>query len=469
MQKVVQLPKVRLANRAPARDLSALFPNHFETQTKHNHYRDFGFPSVLSFKLLHNMFRRNGIARAGINKTVDKTWETSPFLLEQERDGSQTIKPKETPLEKTIRLAFKRLRFWTKLADADSNSLVSGYSGLILRFADGRPLNEPVESVPKGIDGLVEVIPVWSDQLTPLEWDQNDTSPTYGQVLMYEFKEAAVKRKTGSNPGRTLKIHPSRVVIWSKDGTTDCDSLLEPGYNDLVTIEKIVGAGGEGFWKNAKSAPVFEIDPKVDVGQLQKDMGLKGQELIDALNEQVEAYQKGFDEMLLVQGIQTKQLNVTLADPASPFSVAVQSFSASISMPMKILIGMQTGERASTEDAQEWSRTIMSRRSKYVEPCILAVVQRLVEVGCLDAKDWYVDWDDLTESSSEAKFNIASKMAEINSKSAQDLHEIVFTPDEIREVVGKEPLSDSEKLLPDETEPEGEEEPNPEDEDREDV
>lgn len=468
MRKDEQLVRLRIANRAGTRDLSVLFPNSpFETQTKHNHYRDFGFPTTLNFKLLHNMFRRNGLARAAVNKTVDKTWETSPFLLEQERDGSQTIKREETPLEKQIRLAFKRLRFWTKVSDADSNSLVSGYAGLILRFADNRPLHEPVESVPNGIDGLVEVIPVWSDQLTALEWDQNELSQTFGKVVLYEFKEAAVKRRTGSNPGRTLKIHPSRIIIWSDDGTTDCYSMLEAGYNDLVTVEKIVGASGEGFWKNAKSSPIFEMDPKVDVGQLEKTMGMKGQELIDSLNAQVEAYQRGFDEMMLVQGITAKQLNVSLSDPASPFSIAVQSFSASISMPMKILIGMQTGERASTEDAQEWARTIMARRAKYTEPNIMLIVERLVEVGCLEDKDWYIDWDDLTEASSEVKFNIATKMAEINAKTIDSMREIVFTPDEIRGAVDREPLADGDKFLPEETEPEVEDpeaEPGAEDE-----
>ena len=75
-----------------------------------------------------------------------------------------------------------------------------------------------------------------------------------GEPKMYEFNEAAVET---DNPNkRSLRIHPDRVLIWSDDGTVNGRSLLEPGYNDLIDLEKIKGAGGEGFWKNAKSSPV---------------------------------------------------------------------------------------------------------------------------------------------------------------------------------------------------------------------
>lgn len=428
-----------------ARRLESMFPGYFP-EAKHNHYKDFGYPENLGFTQLYQMFLRNGIGRAGIEKTILKTWQDSPFLLEHERDGSEGKAKKETPLEKEIRLRFDDLRLWQHLAEADRRSLVGKYGGVILRLADSKRFNEPVDTVPGGLDGLVELLPAWEGQLTVAEWDTDETSADYGQPRMYQFNEAQVGDTT--NKTRAFMIHPDRVLIWSKDGTVHGSSLLEPGYNDLLTLEKISGAGGEGFWKNAKSAPVLEVDKDAKIAEMAKAMGVLPAELADKMNEQVEDWQKGFDKLLMVQGMQAKTLGITLPSPEHFFNIALQSFAASISIPLKILVGSQTGERASTEDASEWSQTIMSRRSSQTVPNIMALVRRLERFSILPEKDWFIDWTDLTESSMSEKIDRANKMADTNQK-MKDGGEIVFTPEEIRAVVDYEPLSEAEKFLDD--------------------
>ena len=69
-----------------SRRLQKVFPGAYAT-AKHNHFKDFGFPETVTFELAYNMWRRNGIARAAINKTIGKVWSEFPFLLEHERDG----------------------------------------------------------------------------------------------------------------------------------------------------------------------------------------------------------------------------------------------------------------------------------------------------------------------------------------------------------------------------------------------
>jgi hypothetical protein len=430
---------VRLANRA-TRSLGEMFPAFF-AGAKHNHYADFGFPTSLDFDQFHGMYSRNGIAKAGVNKTVGKTWQDSPFLLEKERDGSQQGAVAETTLEAEIRTRFDRLRVWAKLAEADKRSLVGRYAGVILRLADGETFDKPVTRVTGGLDGLVEVIPVWEGQLTVSEWHDDQTAEDYGLPKMFAFTEATLGEKAGSHK-RQFNVHPDRVVIWSEDGTVNGgESLLEAGYNDLVTMEKISGAGGEGFWKNAKSAPVLQIDKDT---QLSIPQGMTPEEFTEAMSGQVEGWQKGFDRLLMLQGMEAKTLGITLPSPEHFFGVALQSFAASINIPVKILVGMQTGERASTEDAQEWAQTIMSRRDRRVVPNIMALVDRLVQVKILPEKDWFLDWTDLTEASMAEKIDRAGKMADTNQK-MKDSGEFIFTPEEIRAVVGFEPLSEADK------------------------
>lgn len=441
--------KLRLVVNNAVRRLDAMFPGYFAS-AKHNHYKDFGYPETLNFSQLYAMYTRNGIAQAGVNKTVLKTWQDNPFLLEKERDGSEAGQSDETTLEKQIRQRFDDLRLWPKLSEADCMSLVGAYSGVILRFADSKLFEEPVDRVPGGLDGLVEVIPAWEGQLTVSQWDTDERSESYGQPKMFQFNESAVDSK---QQPRSFVVHPDRVIVWSKNGTVHGKSILEPGYNDLLTLEKVSGAGGEGFWKNAKSAPVLEVDPEAKLTEMARMMGVPLDELIDKMNDQVEDWQKGFDKLLMVQGMEAKTLGITLPSPEHFFAIALQSFAASINMPIKILVGMQTGERASKEDADEWALTNMSRRNNYVIPNIRTLVQRLERVGILPERDWFVDWTDLTESSMSEKIERANKMAETNQKMG-DVY--VFTDDEIRQVVGYEPLKDSEKYRNDPTDEETE-------------
>lgn len=441
---------VMLANYM-SRRLGAMFPGFFPgVSPKHDHYKDFGYPDALTFDLLHKMYERNGIASAAVEKTALKTWQDTPFLLEQQRDGSQKGKSKETKLERDIRLKFTALRLWAKLKDADEKAMVGGYSGIILRLRDNKGFDQPVDRVGGGLDGLYRIDPVWAGQLKVSDWNTDTTSETYGEPTMYEFNEAAVET---DNPNkRSLRIHPDRVIIWSEDGTINGRSRLAAGYNDLIDLEKIKGAGGEGFWKNAKSSPVLEAPADVKIAEMAKAMGVTVADVADKMNEQVEDFHKGFDQMLMLQGMTAKTLGVTLPSPEHFFGSALQSFAASVTMPVKILVGMQTGERASTEDADEWNTTNMARRVNITHPNTMEMITRFVKWGILPQKDWFIDQADLTESSMSEKVDRANKMADTNQKMGNTTY--VFTDDEIRAAVGYEPLSDKEKYRDDVTDDE---------------
>lgn len=412
-------------------------------QAKHNYNYDFGYPDDITFSMFYGMYKRNGFARAGVQHAVNRTWREYPFLLES------TIEPHDpTKAETLLQELIDRLSFWQKLREVDERSRVGEYAGLILRYADGKRMDQPVTGkVPGGFDGLVDIIPCYQDQLIPAAFDTNELSPTYGYPTMYQFNESAVD--PDSRKSRAFQVHPDRVYIWSRDGTIHGDAILEPGFNDLLVLEKIIGAGGEGFWKNAKSSPVLNMDKEMNPASLAAMLGVPVSEIADKLDEVIAGWQKGFDQLLMLQGIDAKTLGVTLPQPSEFLMAPLQSFAASINEPLKILVGSQSGERASTEDAKEWDSTIMSRRMNYVQPNIRRLVAKLTKAGILPAVQWVISWTDLTEDSSEEKLNKALKMAQIN-KEMMGSGERFCTADEIREVVGLEPLGDSEPLPEDE-------------------
>jgi len=410
-----------------ARRMTTMFPGYFE-EAKHNHYKDFGYPDSLTFTQFHAIYERNGFGAAGVEKTILKTWEDNPSIWEEE-------KPKESDLESEIRQRFADLRLWQKMADADRRYLVGGYSGLILRIADNKAFKEPVETVSGGLSGLVEVIPVWAGQLTVSEWDNEERSETYGQPKMFSFTESSVGNDQNKN--RSFELHPDRVLVWSHDGTVHGKSLLKAGYNSLQDLEKISGAGGEGFYKNAKAPLRLEVDKDAKIADIASSMGVTVEDVADKIDEQVDDFNKGFDASLLLQGISAQNLSISLPSPEHFFNVALQLFAASIGCPQKILVGNQNGERASTEDSAEWAKVNMARRNNIVIPNITALLNRLESFGILPERDWFLDWTDLTESSAGEKMDRAVKMAEINAKQQ---NEPVYLVEEIREAAGHKPV-----------------------------
>ena len=410
-----------------ARTVSGLFPELFGPSTKHDHYKDFGYPENITFEDYHKMFSRNGMASAVVKKIVSRSWKDTPLLTEDQCKGE------ETPAEALVRKHLTEIRFWQSFAEADTRSLVGDYAALILRVADDNAMEAELEAM-ASIEDLVEVIPAWQPQLIVCDWDTDPTSEDYGKPKMYQFTEAAISssQSQGQIQHRQFKVHPSRVVIISANGTVHDRPALEPAFNDLVDLEKIKGAGAEGFYKNSKSAPVLNMDKDAKISSLAAAMGVETNEVADKMQEVVEDWNKGFDASLFMQGIDAKFPQITMVQPQQFYSMHLQSLAASAEIPLKILVGMQTGERASTEDAKEFDQTIMGRRNSTLKPLIQSFITRMVGLGALEDRDWFIDWADLTESSSSEKMGKAKTLSGIN----KDQGDEVFEPSEIREAAG---------------------------------
>lgn len=418
----------------PGRDLRALLGTSGQLSTKHDFQMDFGYKDDVDFYDLYEIYKRNGVAKAVVNKTANKTWETMPRLLEKEKQHD------ETGIEAEIRKKFASVRFWQQLKETDKRSLVGEYAGVIFQLKDGKSFDQPVDRVPGGIDGLVSLIPAWEGQLQISEWDQDQKSPTYGQPKRMTFTESSVDSDQGKT--RSFYVHPDRVVIWSQDRTTFNDSGLEASYNALVDMVKIRGAGGEGFWKAAKNQPVLEANDNVNFAQLAQMLGTDIEGIPEELDNVVADWSKGFDQSLMLQGMKAYNVAVNLPSTGKDsYEIAAREVAAAWDIPEKVLFGNQTGERASTEDAASWNRTNMARRSDYVIPNIMDVVGRLSQWGIIPDRDWFLEWEALDGATEEQRFDRMIKMADANQKMAAT-GDAVFTDDEMRAEVNMPPKED---------------------------
>lgn len=401
-------------------------------------WSEYGYKDVLFFRDFFNLYERHGVAHGAVQRLVEKCWESTPWIIEG--DEYENRRP-ETPWEIQVRLLFKRLRAWRQVQDADRRRLIGRYSGLLLQVADGLRWDQEM-----GAGELLRMIPAWEGQLEPSAWDENDASPTYGEVTAWSYQEAAVREGEHSGPGRTVQVHPSRVVIFGdpREGIP----FLQAGYNDFVNLEKILGGSGESFLKNAARQMHIGFEKDVDLAALASAYGVPLADLQTIFNDTARDLNIGQDVVAITQGATMTPLVATVPDPEEHFDIALQSAAASVRIPAKILVGMQTGERASTEDLRDFNKRGQGRRVSELSCNLEQLVSHMIRYKLIPpppAGEFSICWSDLTEASQEEKLANAFKMADINAKQAAT-GAPVFTDDEIREAAGWDPRGDDTPL-----------------------
>lgn len=392
---------------------------------------EYGYPEQLTPGDFFKAYRRHGIANGAVKAVHGTVWKTDPWIIEGE---TQDQKRPETAWERSVKAALPD-DFWQMFAIGDKRRMVGRYAGLILILRDNSALNLPV--VKKRV-ALVRVIPVWQASLRVTEYDTDERSEKYGQPTMYEYREVLANGQTANR-----KVHPDRVVVLG-DMSDDAVGFLEPGYNNIVNLEKIEGGSGESFLKNSSRQIHVNFDKDVKLDQLAKLVGADGPAGIqDKLNEVNEGLAKGLDKTLATQGATASALVATVPDPKPHYDINVQTAAASYGVPTKMIVGMQSGERASTEDQKFHNAQCQSIRVRELGREIKAVFRQLQRIQVIEPMGVFtVMWDDLTVPTATERLANAKTMSEINA-SAVATGTTIFDDDEIRAAAGYEPQVDA--------------------------
>lgn len=395
---------------------------------------EFGFKVDIGFSDYFNAYDRNSLAFAAVDKRASKVWSDDPWVIE----GEATDDDKKTsPLEASLVDMAKRSGLWAAMYKADEFRMVGGWSALILHIADGDRLEQPVTKTVNA-DSFVGCVPAYANQIKEL------THKPDGSVETYQYHQPA----TGIAEAKMKTVHADRVVIIG-DPLAD-RSLLRAGFNDLVNIEKVIGGSGESFLKNAARAIGINYDKDVDFSEIAKMYGKTPEQMHEVLNETARDLNMSIDVILATQGAQVQTLSVAVSDPQPTFNVAVQSFASSVDMPVKVLVGNVTGERASTEDLKQWNATCQSYRATKAAAAIRKLFERLIKLRLLPAFNFSVMWTDLRESSPTERATYAGLLADVNQKMAAAKQvasvmgdDMTISDDEIRTAIGYETIQEA--------------------------
>ena len=362
---------------------------------------EYGYASDLSFENYFMVYDRDGLGNAAINIIANKCWQDHPWLIEGAPDREST---ELTANEARIDRAFSQAKVWQAFKEADIYAMVGGWSAIIIRIADSNELDQP--TVRPSIEALTELVPVWANQLTAV-YDSN-------QVLQhYVYAEP----QTDISPARNVNVHPDRVVIVGDPSRSR--PLLKAGFNALVTLEKVLGGAGESFLKNASRQLNVNYDSDVDLEDIARANGGSVAELHENLSGHVRDINSGVDLLMMTQGASVNPMTVAVSDPMPSYNAALQVFAASVKIPVKVLVGNITGERASTEDIKQLNDRCQSRRVSEVTAHIEKFVAKLKAIGMLSAGQYSVMWNDLRESTDAERAEHVDKLASIIEKIAR--------------------------------------------------
>jgi len=390
--------------------------------TLHNIYIDYGYPAKLEFFNYWNMYRRFGVAKSIVELPPDVGWMTPPVI-----NGSDQF-------NREFELLVKQVKFWVRLKGLDVRQRVGRYAGMFMRVRDNKRSDQPIEGKINGLGSLVEVMPLYESQLDVVEANTDAKSDNFGQPIMYQYSGGVVGSR---NPDArsVINIHASRIVIAAEgadNGWIYGISSLEAPYNSLMDLRKIIGAGGEGFYKNAAQSVVFDLKDAASATQ--------NKDLLDKFNQNYDEFSKNRSRRAIwTPGMEAKTLDSSLANPKEHFMNALHDVSAASKIAGTILIGQQTGRLASTEDSRNFLSINQSRRENFMTEMVRNNIDWLILFGILPASDYEVEWDDLLARSDDEKLKNAGTMSEVNERQFRSGGDTVFSSEEIREAAGFEP------------------------------
>lgn len=399
----------------------------------------YGYPTEVGTVALRIAYERTGAGRGAVHRLLDKCWQERPRI---KRPDTDEVTPWETSVDKLL----TAISGWQKLRDWDRRNMVGCFAGLILRVGDGKALREPLQRAAR----LVDLVPVYEEQLKVTAWDSDPASETFGTPTMWQYRTQPVQRQgdTQAQPEQWVDVHPSRIHLLAEGSVGspfDGVPLLRAGYNSLVDLEKITGGSAESFLKNSARTVVFKYDAASSPQAItdNPDGTPSGKTVREAHEEQTRSLNRNIDSSIVIQGGDAATLQTTIADPTKAFEVAACTFAASVQIPFTVLFGQQTGRLASDEDKADMVARCKSRQINELTPAIERLVRSLQAAGLIEGGEFEVEWPPLDSPGDDAKADLLGKMTSAMQQAFQaGLTEPLFDANELRGVLDYEERTD---------------------------
>lgn len=360
----------------------------------------FGYPQCIDKYEYQKMYDRNPVAHRVVELYPAECWQQVPQIYDSDA-------PSDSQFEIQIQDIFRRLNIWSMLRRVDVLSGIGNFGILLMGLGDHKPLSEPVSV--KAVNGermrhqlhYVRAFPHSQVAIAASETDKSNYR--YGYPTMYRIQYHPSELVTDIEGFVDLSeqhVHWSRIIhIADNREVSEIYGIprLQLVYNALLDLEKVFGSSGEMFWKGAFPGYVVEaMEPQLGTVQLDSE----------SIRNEIEKYENNLQRWMALKNARVNTLSSSYSDPSSHVKMCLDQIALAIGCPMRILLGSERGELASSQDGVLWRKRLMERQASYITPFIIRpVVQYLINYGIVDPpydRDFHVEWPDLsTETEAE--------------------------------------------------------------------
>lgn len=375
-------------------------------------YTILGYNRQLTLEDLRERYDRGGVAGRIVDALPNATWRGGVELIED--DTSEEFTEFETAWD-TLNAKY---RLVSKLLRGDILSRLSSFSGLLIGAA-----GDLATPLPKGKpDGLLFVQPYigsyvsrvanngrrgivsvsmaqalsqrGSGDLTIKSFDEEPSSPRYGQPATYEL------RRTAFGPeSQVREVHWSRVVHIAEGLDDDVygPPALERPWNLLDDLVKVTGGGAEAFFQRANQGRNIKVD---------KDIAKMAEADKASIREDLELLALGYGKNVFTRGVDIEPFGSDVANFNGPADAILIQIAGTCGIPKRILTGSEMGELASSQDRENWKDQVNGRREQHAGPNILQrLADRLIEYGYLPTpkKEYEPKWGTILNRTEQEK------------------------------------------------------------------
>tara|TARA_R110000765_G_scaffold21882_2_gene56203 strand:- start:8649 stop:11003 length:2355 start_codon:yes stop_codon:yes gene_type:complete len=379
-----------------------------------------GYPNVISDEQYRAMYDRE-LGRRVVNVYPEETWRMLPIVSED--PDPEVVTPFEVSWDE-LEAKHNLLHY---LQRADELSGVGHYGIILIGLNDGLPLHMPVAGFNE--DGTVtsprqgtEIIylRVLDESLVDIaSWQGDPTVARYGQPTAYNITLSDPRNQEASavaTPPDTTesKVHWSRILHVADNRKTSevlGTPRMEPVWNRLYDLRKVLGGSGEMYWRGGFPGVALETQPGLENAELDEE----------ATRSMMYDYMNGLQRYIALTGMTAKSLAPQISDPTSTFEAQIKAICIIIGVPYRVFMGTEEARLAGEQDTNAWNGRLQNRQARYVTPMLInPFVRRLIEYGVLvppaEENGWNVDWPDAHTPSELQRAEVASKRTEALAK-----------------------------------------------------
>lgn len=408
-----------------------------KAQQLDNVNRDFnkecGYPNEVTAQLCKQLYKREGVAKRVVHILPDESWKMDPAVYEDEDEEV------ETAFEKAWIAVVKKHNLYHKLKRADRMCGIGTFGVIMLGLDDGKTPENEVEGMTFDNTGqltgyaktkLLYLRTFDETQVQIAEYDSDPKSWRFGSPKFYNINFAQVDTQTQSPqpPVNQTKVHWHRIIHLA-DGCEASEVFgtmrMEPVFDRLMDIRKVLGSSAEMFWKGGFPGISFETDPSVAATA---DFDKK------SMREEMENYQNGLQRYIAMVGVSAKSLAPQVAEPGSHFETYIKAICVSLAIPYRIFVGSEAAQLASEQDKTAWNERLKDRQEKHITPVILQpVAMRFIGLGiCPPLADKeaqvHVKWMDLHTPTAKDKADVAKILTEAMTTYVQSGGDALMQP-----------------------------------------